>query len=152
MIFHLLKIKKNIFFSLNRITRNNNSIKTNKSNSSYKNVLVTKPRLAGFVHFLVERTAGTPTVNPELEIKVLGPILAKLVARTVNRVWSKDEKYLKIVRDADYDSYKLSSALDMAVQKTLDEADAEPNLAKVTSLLVENIHSEDLRPRTQLNH
>ena len=57
--------------------------------------IVTKPRLAGFVHFLIERTAETPTVNPNLEIKVLGPILAKLVARTVNRVWSKDAIYLK---------------------------------------------------------
>ena len=114
--------------------------------------MVTKPRLAGFVHFLVDRTAGTPTVNPELEIKVLGPILAKLVARTVNRVWSKDEIYLKIVGDADYYSYKLPPALDIAVQKTLDEADTEPNLAKVTSLLVKNIHSEDLRRMTRFSY
>ena len=114
--------------------------------------IITKPRFTGFAHFCIERTQETPTVDPALEIKILGPILAKLVSRAVNRVWAKSDIYLKIVGDADYYGYKLPPALDEAVEKTLDEASQEPNLAYVTSLLVKNIHSEDLRRKTRYSY
>lgn len=113
---------------------------------------ITKPRFTGFAHFCIERTEETPTVDPSLEIKILGPILAKLVSRAVNRVWAKSDIYLKIVGDADYYGYKLPPALDEAVERTLEEASQEPNLAHVTSLLVKNIHSEDLRRKTRYSY
>ena len=114
--------------------------------------MVTKPRFTGFAHFCIERTQETPTVDPALEIKILGPILAKLVSRAVNRAWARSDIYLKIVGDADYYGYKLPPALDEAVERTLEEAAQEPNLAHVTSLLVKNIHSEDLRRKTRYSY
>ena len=48
--------------------------------------IIINSRFTGFVHFCVERIQETPTVDPALELKILGPILAKLVSRAVNRV------------------------------------------------------------------
>ena len=114
--------------------------------------IITKPRFTGFAHFCIERTQETPTVDPALEIKILGPILAKLVSRAVNRVWAKSDIYLKIVGDADYYGYKLPPVLDEAVEKTLDESSQEPNLAYVTRYLFKNIHSEYLRRKTRYSY
>ena len=76
-------------------------------------------------------------MDPALEIKILGPILFKLVLRAVNREWAKSDILLKVVGNADLYCYKLSP--DEAVEKTLDEASQGPNLAYVTSFWIKNI-------------
>ena len=101
-----------------------------------------RSRTCAFNDYVIGTIEQEPLVNPVQEQRFLAIAMKAVLQQAAERIWHHKDFYEALTEEITLANVDLPPDIGAAVNKTIQEAQSDTNLVKVTHMLIRNLEKE----------